>query len=49
MVQKAITQPGSFDVFSGYSYQYNQAWPSGNFHNEEIAKLTLLGADDTRS
>jgi putative spermidine/putrescine transport system substrate-binding protein len=39
MVQKAITQPGSFDVFSGYSYQYDQAWPAGNFHNEEIAKL----------
>jgi putative spermidine/putrescine transport system substrate-binding protein len=39
MVQKAITQPGSFDVFSGYVYQYNQAWPSGNFHNEEIAKI----------
>ena len=43
MVQKAITQPGSFDVFSGYSYQYDQAWPSGNFHNEEIAKLTAWG------
>ena len=40
MVQKAITQPGSFDVFSGYSYQYDQAWPAGNFHNEEIAKVT---------
>jgi putative spermidine/putrescine transport system substrate-binding protein len=40
MVQKAITQPGSFDVFSGYTYQFNQAWPSGNFHNEEIAKIT---------
>jgi putative spermidine/putrescine transport system substrate-binding protein len=40
MVQKAITQPGSFDVFSGYTYQYNQAFPSGNFHNEEIAKIT---------
>jgi putative spermidine/putrescine transport system substrate-binding protein len=39
MVQKAITQPGSFDIFSGYVYQYNQAWPSGNFHNEEIARL----------
>jgi putative spermidine/putrescine transport system substrate-binding protein len=26
-------------VFSGYSYQYDQAWPSGNFHAEEIAKF----------
>ena len=43
MVQKAITQPGSFDIFSGYSYQYDQAWPSGNFHNEEIAKLAFWG------
>ena len=43
MVQKAITQPGSFDVFSGYSYQYDQAWPSGNFHNEEIAKIAFWG------
>src|SRR5262245_32052975 len=40
MVQKAITQPGSFDVFSGYTYQYNQAWPSGNFHAEETARIT---------
>lgn len=40
MVQKAITQPGSFDVFSGYAYQFDQAWPSGNFHNVEIAKIT---------
>ncbi len=46
MVQKAITQPGSFDVFSGYSYQYDQAWPAGNFHNEEIAKVSSMGADD---
>jgi putative spermidine/putrescine transport system substrate-binding protein len=43
MVQKAITQPGSFDVFSGYTYQYNQAWPSGNFHVEEIARITNWG------
>ena len=43
MVQKAITQPGSFDVFSGYTYQYNQAFQSGNFHNEEIAKITNWG------
>jgi putative spermidine/putrescine transport system substrate-binding protein len=40
MVQKAITQPDSFDIFSGYSYQYDQAWPSGSFSNEEIAKVT---------
>jgi putative spermidine/putrescine transport system substrate-binding protein len=43
MVQRAITQPGSFDVFSGYTYQYNQAFQSGNFHHEEIAKLTNWG------
>jgi putative spermidine/putrescine transport system substrate-binding protein len=43
MVQKAITQPGSFDVFSGYVYQYDQAWAAGNFHNEEIAKVTRWG------
>ncbi len=40
MVQKAITQPGSFDVFSGYNYQYNQIWPSGNLYPLEIAKIT---------
>jgi putative spermidine/putrescine transport system substrate-binding protein len=30
-------------VFSGYTYQYNQAWQSGNFHNEEIARITNWG------
>ncbi len=40
MVQKAITQPGSFDVFSGYNYQFDPTWASGNFHNVEIAKIT---------
>ncbi len=39
MVQKAITQPGAFDVFSGYAYQYDQIWPSGNLVPVEIAKL----------
>jgi putative spermidine/putrescine transport system substrate-binding protein len=29
MVQRAITQPNSFDVFSGYHYQYDQIWPAG--------------------
>lgn len=43
MVQRAITQPGSFDVFSGYTYQYDPTWPSGNFHNVEIAKLGFWG------
>jgi putative spermidine/putrescine transport system substrate-binding protein len=43
MVQKAITQPGSFDVFSGYAYQFDQAWPSGNFHNIDISKITRWG------
>ncbi len=48
MVQKAMTQPGSFDVFSGYTYQYDQAWPSGNFHRGD-REAHGLGADDTLS
>lgn len=46
MVQKAITQPDAFDVFSGYTYQYNQIWPSGNMYALEIAKIPAW-ADQT--
>jgi len=30
MVRKATEQPGSFDLLSGYSYQVDQMWSSGN-------------------
>ncbi|MFN8187644.1 MAG: extracellular solute-binding protein [Gaiellales bacterium] len=43
MVQKAITQPDAFDVFSGYTYQFNQIWPSGNMYPLEIAQIPLWG------
>jgi len=40
MVQKALTQPGSFDVFSGYHYQFDQIWPSGNLVPIDTRRLT---------
>jgi putative spermidine/putrescine transport system substrate-binding protein len=40
MEQIALTQPESFYVFSGYHYQYDRLWPSGNFQPVEIAKIT---------
>src|SRR3972149_3925758 len=39
MEQIALTQPESFDIFSGYHYQYDRLWPSGNFQPVEIAKI----------
>ena len=38
MVQKALTQPASFDVFDGFHFQYDQIWSSGN----------LIGIDRTK-
>jgi putative spermidine/putrescine transport system substrate-binding protein len=38
MVQRALTEPGSFDIFSGYSYQIDQVWAEGN----------LIGIDRSR-
>jgi len=40
MVQRAKTQPASFDVFAGYTYQMNQVWSSGHLIPEDISKLT---------
>lgn len=39
MVQKAISAPDSFDLFSGYNYQYFQIWPSGNLQPVDISKI----------
>ncbi len=39
MVQKALTEPSSFDVFSGYSHQTDQIWPSGNFVGIDRTRL----------
>ena len=40
MEQLALTQPESFDVFSGYHYMYDRLWSSGNFQPVEVAKIT---------
>jgi putative spermidine/putrescine transport system substrate-binding protein len=40
MEQKAITQPDSFDVFSGYHYQQDRVFPPGSLQPIEIAKIT---------
>jgi len=39
MEQIALTQPESFDIFSGYHYQYDRLWPVGIFQPIEIAKI----------
>ena len=44
MVQRAITQPRSFDVFSGYHYQLDQVWPTGNL--VPIPRADIERADD---
>ncbi len=41
MEQIALTKPDSFDVFSGYHYQYDRLWPSGNFQPIDRTKITL--------
>jgi putative spermidine/putrescine transport system substrate-binding protein len=40
MVQKAITAPGTFDIFGGYNYQYIQAFSSKNLLPIDTHKLT---------
>jgi putative spermidine/putrescine transport system substrate-binding protein len=40
MEQIALTQPESFDVFSGYHYQYDRLWPSGNLQPVDLSKIT---------
>lgn len=40
MEQMALTQAGAFDVFSGYHYQFDRLWSSGNFQPVEIGKVT---------
>ncbi len=40
MEQIALTQPESFDIFSGYHYMYDRLWSSGNLQPVEIAKIT---------
>lgn len=39
MVQKAITAPGTFDIFGGYNYQYIQAFSSGNLLPVDTTKI----------
>jgi putative spermidine/putrescine transport system substrate-binding protein len=39
-VQKAITDPKSFDVGGLYNYQYFQIWPTGNMQPVDTRKLT---------
>ena len=41
MEQIALTQPDAFDVFSGYHYQYDRLWPSGNLQPIDRTKITL--------
>jgi putative spermidine/putrescine transport system substrate-binding protein len=39
MTQRALTQPQSFDVFSGYVENFDQIWSSGNFIAVDRAKI----------
>ncbi len=39
MVNVGITQPDTFDIFSGYHYMYDQIWPAGTMQPAEIARL----------
>jgi len=39
MVQRGITQPGSFDVFSGYQSQIEPMWPAGGFQALDSRKI----------
>jgi putative spermidine/putrescine transport system substrate-binding protein len=43
MEQRVLTQPDSFDVFSGYHYQYDRIWSSGNLQPVDITKITRWG------
>ena len=40
MVQRALTQPESFDVFAGYHYQFDPSWGSGNFQSIDRTRIT---------
>ncbi len=40
MTQLALTQPDSFDIFSGYYHQLDQIWPSGNMMAIPTASMT---------
>ena len=40
MVQRALTTPGSFDVFDGFHFQYAQIWPSGNLQAVDRTMIT---------
>ena len=57
MTQRALTQPQSFDVFSGYVENFDQIWGSGNFiavdrskilRWDEVTNLVKLGRVDPR-
>jgi putative spermidine/putrescine transport system substrate-binding protein len=39
--QIVLTQPDSFDVYSGYHHEYDRLWQSGNLQPVEIAKIEL--------
>jgi putative spermidine/putrescine transport system substrate-binding protein len=39
MVQKAITAPGTFDIFGGYNYQDIQAWSTHHLQPIDTAKI----------
>jgi putative spermidine/putrescine transport system substrate-binding protein len=39
MVQKALTQPESFDIFAGYHYQYDQIWAEGSFQSIDRTRI----------
>jgi putative spermidine/putrescine transport system substrate-binding protein len=39
MVQRALTQPESFDVFAGYHYQFDPTWASGVFQSVDRTKI----------
>jgi putative spermidine/putrescine transport system substrate-binding protein len=43
MTNKALTDPGSFDVFSGYHHMYDQIWPSGNLVPVDTSLITGWG------
>ncbi len=39
MVQVGITQPDSYDIFSGYHYQYDRLWPAGVLQKIDTRKI----------
>lgn len=38
--QKVLTQPESFDVWSGYQHQYDKLWASDNFQPVDRSRIT---------